>query len=163
MLLTQDMKALDSMSADVTPAYIEKIAPYLALCSRTHEITSDHHANMTISKLSEGLSLVSSYIGAVSYLHSSSKFKRKQEEARAALEKAPMYAEKTGQKMTESKLEHFVNLDLEVQAAMDKENMSEAMLVQLNIIKMNIIMSLSAVKASRYGFKDDGHTSGSLV
>lgn len=163
-MIVADLRAIDTLSTDIGPAYIEKIAPYLALCTHTHEINSDHEANRAISKLSEGLSLVSSYVGAASYLYTSSKYKRKQAEARAALDKAPQHFFTSGvTKPSVAQTEHFVNLDPDVEAAMDKENMAEAMLAQLNIIKMNLIMSLSSIKASRYGFKEDGQVSGSLV
>lgn len=158
-----DIKALNTLSEDIGPAYIEKIAPYMIICSHIHEISTDHDANRAISKLSEGLSLVASYVGAASYLYNTARFKRKQAEARAALEKAPVYAEQNGIKLTESKIEHFVALDPEVSQAIEKEQMAEAMLSQLSIIKTNIIMSMSSIKAARYGFKEDGHVSGNLV
>lgn len=161
-LKTSDIRPLDVLS-DIGPAYIEKIAPYMVVCSHAHEISSDHEANKAISRLSEGLSLVASYVGAASYLYNSARYKRKQAEARAALEKAPVYAEQNGIKLTESKIEHFVSLDTEVAEAMEKEHMAEAMLAQLSIIKTNIIMSISSIKASRYGYKEDGHISGNLV
>lgn len=160
---TSDIIPLDTLSQQLSPVYLEKIAPYMVICTRMHEIRTDHEANKAISKISEGISLVAAYVGAATSLYNTSRFARKQAEAVAILEKAPVYAQENGIKMTESLRESFVNLDPDVKAAFEKEQMAEAMLAQLSIIKTNLIMSMSSIKASRYGFKEDGHISGNLV
>lgn len=155
--------SVNQLSKQLTPEYIEHLAPYLALCARAHELTDSERAIRAISKLSEGLSLVANYVGAASYLYNSCKFERKQKEAIASLEKSREYAAKMDMKLTDAQRTHYVQLDPDVAIAYDKENLAEAMVEQLSIIKQNIIMSLSAIKAAHYGYRPDGQISGNIV
>jgi hypothetical protein len=160
--MIKDVKRVDSQ--DVIPEYIDNLKNYLVIASNIHEIKTDYDANRAISALSEGMSLLSGYLGSVTYSFNTSRVQVKRCKAIAALEKFPEYCQKTNiLKPTADLREHFVNLDEEVQIAQQQEAMYEAMLEQLNLIKMNLIMAQSSIKASRYGFNETRQMTGSVV
>jgi len=158
----KDIKRIDSQ--DVIPEYIDSLKNYLVIAANIHEIKTDHDANRAISAMSEGMSLLSGYLGSVTYSFNMSRSEVKRAKAIAALERFPEYCQTMNiSKPTADLREHFVNLDEDVQSAQQKEAMYEAMLEQLNLIKMNLIMAQSSIKASRYGFNETRQMSGSVV
>ena len=158
----KEVKRVDSQ--DVIPEYIDTLKNYLVIASNIHEIKTDYDANRAISALSEGMSLLSGYLGSVTYSFNLSRSEVKRAKAIAALEKFPEYCQSMNiAKPTADLREHFVNLDEEVQVAQQKEAMFEAMLEQLGLIKMNLIMAQSSIKASRFGFNESRQMSGSVV
>lgn len=158
----KDIKRIDSQ--DVIPEYIDSLKNYLVIAANIHEIKTDFDANRAISAMSEGMSLLSGYLGSVTYSFNMARSEVKKTKAIAALERFPEYCQVMNiAKPTADLREHFVNLDSDVQAAQQKEAMYEAMLEQLNLIKMNLIMAQSSIKASRYGFNETRQMSGSVV
>lgn len=158
----KEVKRVDSQ--DVIPEYIDTLKNYLVIASNIHELKTDYDANRAISALSEGMSLLSGYLGSVTYSFNMARSEVKRSKALAALERFPEYCQQMNiAKPTADLREHFVNLDADVQTAQQREAMYEAMLEQLNLIKMNLIMAQSSIKASRYGFNETRQMSGSMV
>jgi hypothetical protein len=158
----KEVKRVDSQ--DVIPEYIDTLKNYLVIASNIHELKTDYDANRAISALSEGMSLLSGYLGSVTYSFNMARSEVKRSKALAALERFPEYCQAMNiAKPTADLREHFVNLDVDVQTAQQREAMYEAMLEQLNLIKMNLIMAQSSIKASRYGFSETRQMSGSMV
>lgn len=158
----KEVKRVDSQ--DVIPEYVDSLKNYLVIASNIHEIKTDYDANRAISALSEGMSLLSGYLGSVTYSFNMSRTEVKKTKAIAALEKFPAYCQNMNiAKPTADLREHFVNIDEDVLSALQKEAMYEAMLEQLGLIKMNLIMAQSSIKASRYGFNETRQMSGNMV
>lgn len=158
----KEVKRVDSQ--DVIPEYIDTLKNYLVIASNIHELKTDYDANRAISALSEGMSLLSGYLGSVTYSFNMARSEVKRSKALAALERFPEYCQQMNiAKPTADLREHFVNLDIDVQTAQQREAMYEAMLEQLNLIKMNLIMAQSSIKASRYGFNETRQMSGNMV
>lgn len=158
----KEVKRVDSQ--DVIPEYIDTLKNYLVIASNIHELKTDYDANRAISALSEGMSLLSGYLGSVTYSFNMARSEVKRSKALAALERFPEYCQQMNiAKPTADLREHFVNLDADVQTAQQREAMYEAMLEQLNLIKMNLIMAQSSIKASRYGFNETRQMSGNMV
>lgn len=158
----KEVKRVDSQ--DVIPEYVDTLKNYLVIASNIHELKTDYDANRAISALSEGMSLLSGYLGSVTYSFNMARMEVKKTKAIAALDKFPIYCEhKNIVKPTADLREHFVNSDDDVLAAQQREAMYEAMLEQLNLIKMNLIMAQSSIKASRYGFNESRQMSGNVV
>jgi hypothetical protein len=158
----KEVKRVDSQ--DVIPEYIDTLKNYLVIASNIHELKTDYDANRAISALSEGMSLLSGYLGSVTYSFNMARSEVKRSKALAALERFPEYCQQMNiAKPTADLREHFVNLDTDVQTAQQREAMYEAMLEQLNLIKMNLIMAQSSIKASRYGFNETRQMSGNMV
>lgn len=158
----KEVKRVDSQ--DVIPEYIDTLKNYLVIASNIHELKTDYDANRAISALSEGMSLLSGYLGSVTYSFNMARSEVKRSKALAALERFPEYCQQMNiAKPTADLREHFVNLDNDVIAAQQREAMYEAMLEQLNLIKMNLIMAQSSIKASRYGFNETRQMSGNMV
>lgn len=158
----KEVKRVDSQ--DVIPEYIDTLKNYLVIASSIHELKTDYDANRAISALSEGMSLLSGYLGSVTYSFNMARSEVKRSKALAALERFPEYCQHMNiAKPTADLREHFVNLDADVQSSQQREAMYEAMLEQLNLIKMNLIMAQSSIKASRYGFNETRQMSGNMV
>jgi hypothetical protein len=161
-VLMKDIKRIDSQ--DVIPEYIDSLKNYLVIAANIHEIKTDFDANRAISAISEGMSLLSGYLGSVTYSFNMARSEVKKSKAIAALERFPEYCLAMNiLKPTADLREHFVNLDADVQSAQQREAMYEAMLEQLNLIKMNLIMAQSSIKASRYGFNEARQMGGNVV
>lgn len=162
MSAVKDIKRIDSQ--DVIPEYIDSLKNYLVIAANIHEIKTDFDANRAISAMSEGMSLLSGYLGSVTYSFNMAKSEVKRAKAVAALERFPEYCQTMNiAKPTADLREHFVNLDADVQSAQQREAMYEAMLEQLGLIKMNLIMAQSSIKASRYGFNETRQMGGNVV
>jgi len=119
-----------------------------------------------LAQLSYGYRKSGEYLAAAKYNYKTARAERKRMEAIAALDNIREYvAQKKSDgvdvKITDSVRSHYIQIDPEVKKAIELESLYEAMMEQLDTIKMEFLMAISTTKAIAYGHKDSHMLSGS--
>ena len=146
----------------VSAADVQKLAPILVVAQNLHAAT-EGTAPTILSELSSGLIRVGALTASARYQVDKARIDRKKIAGVLSLEEYPKYLVEKGVKGTEALREAFIDSHDKMVEASEREAYADALVVQLDVIKSTLIMSLSSVKSIVYGFKDSNSVTGNRV
>jgi hypothetical protein len=151
----------DLWKTTVLPQEIADLAPYMVVAQNLTN-ASEATAPSMLSQLSAGLIRVGTLLAAARHSADIAKAKRKQYEAKLALEEFPNWCTANNIKPTEAQRSAFVDLHA-VSDESKEEAFYGAMVTHLDIMKTTLIMAISSARAIVYGHKDSHSVTGNRV
>lgn len=155
-VLSPAIEAIDVIFSSQYNQQIYSLREVLVLAENPQDWQDPIHRIRVAAKLSWGLRKSGEFLGQARAHYKLAYASRKKAESIAALETFAQYvaakkAEGKDTKVTEEMRKHYVNIDVNVHAAVAKEAYMEAIIEQLQTYKQEFFMALKILQATAYG------------